>query len=115
MDDETLGKEIMSRFPESTLLEVQFLRHDGLPVVGPGELLPVLVPRGPEEHNADWRIAPEDVRNQVVHTFHETYKETLDQLGEDLPELASDYVRGVLIHYGAPGVTMGITYRGPRE
>ena len=101
MDDEGLRKAILARFPEDALLEVRLERHEDRPThVEPGEVSVTLVPRGPEQHNAEYRKAPEAVGHRVVMAFQRAHDATVQQLRKDLPAMVAERVSGLRIHYG---------------
>ncbi len=90
MDDEALRKELLSRFPEDALLDVAFKRHGDSPGIEPHEVVITLVPRGPEEHNADPFQAPREVRNEIVQHFTKTQEGVVARLQKDLPRLVPE-------------------------
>lgn len=110
MDDEALRREILSRFPEHAILEVKLQRHGDRPTIEPGSLHVTLVPRGPEEYNADPRQAPQEVAHQVVHGFLHAYDAAFEQLRKDLPRLTKERVRLLSIGYGREGFGTGPDY-----
>ena len=98
MLDERVRAEVVSRFPEGSLLQVE-LRARHLPPHDeePGLALE-LVPRGPEEHNAkalevappQRRGIPEEVYSQVVAEFRKAHESALQELTRDLPRLVPE-------------------------
>lgn len=103
MGDEALRKEILSRFPENTILEVRLRRHSDAPEIEPGTLHVSLVARGPEEYNADPRQAPQEVAHRVVYDFLHAHDAAFERLRQDLPGLVSERVKLLAVGYANQG------------
>jgi hypothetical protein len=110
MLEERVRREVLSRFPQGSVLEAE-LRAMDLPqgeggAAGPGVGLE-LVPRGPEEHNraalelapGGRRGIPEAVYQRVVADFREEHAAALAELGRDLPGLVPEATH-LSVRYG---------------
>lgn len=115
MDDEALRKEILSRFPKNTILKIRLRRHTDAPEIEPGTLQVSLVPRGPEEYNADWRKAPQEVAHEVVYGFLHAHEPAFERLRQDLPGLMSERVALQGVGYGHQGYGTNVDERPPDE
>jgi hypothetical protein len=114
MNDAAVQSDILSRFPPGALLDVQFRRADNTKVLGllePGEVNVRLVPRGPEEFNADPGKAPVEVCEQVVEEFVYEHYAVIQVLRKDLPALLTERLYSLMAIYG--GFAHGLTAHEP--
>ncbi|MBI3973736.1 MAG: hypothetical protein HY332_20870 [Chloroflexi bacterium] len=115
VDDEALRQRVVSYFLEGTVLHVVFERHGDRPSIGPGEVIVKIVPRGPEAYDDDPRSAPEDVAAGAVYGFAREQDAALQRLRAELPSLAPERVRNIVIQYGREVLGMAGSEPPPAE
>jgi hypothetical protein len=116
-----LREEILSRFPENTLLAVKFVWQiagdEQSEAANPNTLDVRLIPQGPAEYNAHASEMPsrgkipEHVYNRVVDEFWQAHEAAIAQFGKDLKGRVPERVR-ISVAYG--GYSKGSVIVEPR-